>query len=86
MEYTAIRNACGFPIPAAQFLTPEGHTAIFVMESYFSSVVEKSERIRTDSRTWVANKRFVSSTFKFKFPRARNLEIIGLVLGWLAGW
>ena len=30
---------------------------------------------------WVANKRFVSSKFKFKFPRARNLEIIGLVLG-----
>ena len=29
----------------------------------------------------VANKRFVSSKFKFKFPRARNLEIIGLVLG-----
>ena len=31
--------------------------------------------------SWVANKRFVSSKFKFKFPRARNLEIIGLLLG-----
>ena len=30
---------------------------------------------------WVANKRFVISKFKFKFPRAGNLEILGLVLG-----
>jgi len=31
--------------------------------------------------SWVANKRFVISKFNLKFPRARNLEIIGLVLG-----
>ena len=30
---------------------------------------------------WVANKRFEISKFKFEFPRARNYEIIGLVLG-----
>ena len=30
---------------------------------------------------WAANKRFEISKFTFKFPRARNLEIIGLVLG-----
>ena len=30
---------------------------------------------------WVANKRFEISKFKFKFPRARTYEIIGLVLG-----
>ena len=38
---------------------------------------------RLRKMNWVANKRFVSSKFKFKFkfPRARNLEILGLVLG-----
>ena len=30
---------------------------------------------------WAANKRLDTSKFKFKFSRARNLEIIGLVLG-----
>ena len=30
---------------------------------------------------WAAIKRLETSKFKFKFPRARNLEIIGLVLG-----
>ena len=30
---------------------------------------------------WAANKRLETSKFKFKFPRARNIEIIGLVLG-----
>ena len=30
---------------------------------------------------WAANKRFEISKFKFKFPRARTYEIIGLVLG-----
>ena len=30
---------------------------------------------------WVGNKRFEISKFKFKFPRARTYEIIGLVLG-----
>ena len=30
---------------------------------------------------WVANRRFEISKFKFKFPRARTYEIIGLVLG-----
>ena len=30
---------------------------------------------------WVANKSFEISKFKFKFPRARTYEIIGLVLG-----
>ena len=31
---------------------------------------------------WAANKRFKKfPEFKFKFPRARNFEIIGLVLG-----
>ena len=30
---------------------------------------------------WVANKRFEISKFKFKFPRARTYEMIGLVLG-----
>ena len=30
---------------------------------------------------WAANQRLETSKFKFKFPRARNLEIIGLVLG-----
>ena len=30
---------------------------------------------------WAANKRFEISRFKFKFPRARAYEIIGLVLG-----
>ena len=34
-----------------------------------------------DSVRWVANKRFEISKFKFKFPRARTYEIIGLVLG-----
>ena len=34
-----------------------------------------------DKVLWVANKRFVSSKFKFNFPRVRHLEIIGLVLG-----
>ena len=29
---------------------------------------------------WVENKRFVISKFNSKFPRARNLEIIGLPL------
>ena len=33
------------------------------------------------SVSWAANKRLETSKFKFKFPRARNLEIIGLVLG-----
>ena len=31
---------------------------------------------------WAANKRFEISKFKFKFPRARTYEMIGLVLGW----
>ena len=30
---------------------------------------------------WVANKLFEISKFKFKFPRARTYEIIGLVFG-----
>ena len=30
---------------------------------------------------WTANKRFEISKFKFKFPRARTYEIIGLALG-----
>ena len=30
---------------------------------------------------WAANKRFEISKFKFKFPRARTHEMIGLVLG-----
>ena len=30
---------------------------------------------------WAANKRFEISKFKFKFPRARTYEMIGLVLG-----
>ena len=30
---------------------------------------------------WAANKRLETSKFKFKFSRARNLEMIGLVLG-----
>ena len=30
---------------------------------------------------WAANKRLETSKFKFRFPRARNLEIIWLVLG-----
>ena len=30
---------------------------------------------------WAANKRLETSKCKFKFPRARNLEMIGLVLG-----
>ena len=30
---------------------------------------------------WATNKRLETSKFKFKFPRARNLEVIGLVLG-----
>ena len=33
------------------------------------------------SEVWVANKRYEISKFKFKFPRARIYEIIGLVLG-----
>ena len=35
----------------------------------------------SESVSWAANKRLETSKFKFKFPRARNLEIIGLVLG-----
>ena len=34
---------------------------------------------------WVANTKLEISDFNFKFPRARNYEIIGLVLGWLVG-
>ena len=34
-----------------------------------------------ETSCWAANKRLETSKFKFKFPRARNLEIIGLVLG-----
>ena len=30
---------------------------------------------------WVANKRLQISNFYFKFPRARSIEIMGLVLG-----
>ena len=30
---------------------------------------------------WAANQRLEISNFNFKFPRARNLEMIGLVLG-----
>ena len=38
-------------------------------------------RINNGNLDWVANKRFEISKFKFKFPRARTYEIIGLVLG-----
>ena len=31
--------------------------------------------------TWVANKRFEISKFKFKFPRARTYEMMGVGLG-----
>ena len=34
-----------------------------------------------ESVIWAANKLLETSKFKLKFPRARNLEIIGLVLG-----
>ena len=30
---------------------------------------------------WAANKRFEISKFRFKFPRARTYEMMGLVLG-----
>ena len=43
---------------------------------------EAEKRRRNGSNVlWVANKRFEISKFKFKFPRARTYEIIGLVLG-----
>ena len=66
---------------------------IRLADSDQSGEIDKDEfpgamRIYTELQTkqfrrvvWVANKRFVSSKFKFKYPRARNLEIIGLVLG-----
>ena len=41
----------------------------------------KLEQALKDTVDWAANKRLETSKFKFKFPRARNLEIIGLVLG-----
>ena len=41
----------------------------------------EAKRAETAKATWAANKRLETSKFKFKFPRARNLEIIGLVLG-----
>ena len=36
---------------------------------------------RDEKAGWVANTRFEISKFKFKFPRARTYEMIGLVLG-----
>ena len=51
--------------------------------THFGEEASKGDGDNASARTtvpWVANKRFVSSKFKFKFPRARNLEIIGLVL------
>ena len=38
--------------------------------------IEEARKVR-----WAANKRFEISKFKFKFPRARTYEMIGLVLG-----
>ena len=39
------------------------------------------EEVGSRKYLWAANKRLETSKCKFKFPRARNLEIIGLVLG-----
>ena len=51
---------------------------------YSKAEVDPGLRLTRDSRgnlPWVANKRFEISKFKFKFPRARTYEIMGLVLG-----
>ena len=32
---------------------------------------------------WAANERFEIPKFKFNFPKARNFEIIGLVIGFI---
>ena len=45
------------------------------------NVAKLSRGVVKLSQVWAANKRLETSKFKFKFPRARNLEIIGLVLG-----
>ena len=40
----------------------------------------EEKKVKLKKVFWVANKRFEISKFKFKFPRARTYEIIGLVL------
>ena len=51
----------------------DAHTAAQV-----SSLTDDSY---TESVRWAANKRLEISNFNFKFRRARNYEVIGLVLG-----
>ena len=54
------------------------------LNSLFISPLFRSENPffkRNRNVYWFANKRFEISKFKFKFPRARTYEIVGLVLG-----
>ena len=61
--------------------------AIWNIASFERSCEELLEGFRVESKfisvkvLWAAYKMFEISRFKFKFPRARTYEIIGLVLG-----
>ena len=42
---------------------------------------QRLAEMRAQKVDWVANKRFEITKLKFKFPKARTYEMIGLVLG-----
>ena len=42
---------------------------------------DETVRLALEKVCWAANKRFEISKFKFKFPRARTYEMMGIVLG-----
>ena len=48
---------------------------------WWKGLTESVETSRALKANWAANERFEISKFKFKFPRARTYEMIGLVLG-----
>ena len=61
-------------VTTKQFTSPSG------MDGFLNIAISTMDSARATVH-WAANKRLETSKFKFKFPRARNLEVIGLVLG-----
>ena len=54
---------------------------MIVTETGYQIIEIPTRTITTTVVAWAASKRLETSKFKFEFTRARNLEIIGLVLG-----
>ena len=50
-------------------------------DAHTAAQVSLTDDSYTESVRWAANKRLEISNFNFKFRRARNYEVIGLVLG-----